>query len=178
MSDSRTTGLMLMGISIAAFLGTTSNSLPSATFFPALALFALGAFKFMKSNHEALEKAEDRAHRAVNPVIRENRHAQAHAERQAQRQGAALSHSGAFENNAENNANPVASQDAERVTRGDYIEIDDQDDDFVVGTDVSFPVSIQSGDALADQLRKLNQLLEQGVLTAEEYAVAKAKLLG
>lgn len=174
MSDSRTTGLMLMGISIAAFLGTTSNSLPSATFFPALALFALGAFKFMKSNHEALEKAEDRAHRAVNPVIRENRHAQAHAERQAQRQGAALNHSGAFENNA----NEVASQDAERVARGDYIEIDDQDDDFVVGTDVSFPVSIQSGDALADQLRKLTQLLEQGVLTAEEYAVAKAKLLG
>ena len=104
MSDSRITGLSLMAISIAAFLGTTSNSLPSATFFPALALFALGAFKFLKSNHEALEKAEDRAHRAVNPVIRENRHAQAHAERQAQRRGAALSHSGF----SENNANPVA----------------------------------------------------------------------
>jgi hypothetical protein len=46
-----------------------------------------------------------------------------------------------------------------------------------VATDVSFPGAVQSGDALADQLRKLNQLLGQGVLTEEEYAVAKTKLL-
>jgi hypothetical protein len=59
----------------------------------------------------------------------------------------------------------------------DDVEFDDQDIDLVVATDVSFPVEIQSGDALADPLRKLNQLLEPGVLTEEEYAVAKAKLL-
>ena len=59
----------------------------------------------------------------------------------------------------------------------DAIEIDDQDGDFEVATDVSFPVEVQTGDALADQLKKLNQLMAQGVLTEEEYAVAKAKLL-
>ncbi len=48
----------------------------------------------------------------------------------------------------------------------------------MVSTDVSFPIEVQSADALADPLRKLSQLLEQGVLTEEEYAVAKAKLLG
>ena len=50
--------------------------------------------------------------------------------------------------------------------------------DLVVTTDVSFPVEVQTGDALADQLKKLNTLMAQGVLTEEEYAVAKAKLLG
>ena len=167
------TGLMLMAISIAAFLGTTSNSLPSATFFPALTLFGLGTIKFLRSNHEALERAEERVDQAVNLRLREDRHAQAHAQRQAQRQGAALSHSGA----PDNNANAIASEDSDQVAQGDSIEFDDQDTDLVVATDVSFPVEIQSGDALADQLHKLNQLLEQGVLTEEEYAVAKAKLL-
>lgn len=105
MSDPRITGSILMAISIVAFVGTTPNSLPPATFFPALALFVFGAIKFMKSNHEALEKAEERAHRAVDPVISENRQAQTHTKRQAARQGSALSHSGAVERNA----NTIAS---------------------------------------------------------------------
>jgi hypothetical protein len=72
----------------------------------------------------------------------------------------------------------VASAEGDHIARGGTIEIADQDDDFVVATDVSFPVEVQSADALADQLRKLIQLLEQRVLTEEEYAVSKAKLLG
>lgn len=173
MSDPRISGLTLMAISVAAFVGTTSNALPSVTFFPALALFAAGAFRFMMSNHKALEEAEERARRAVNPVLRENRYARAHAERQATRQGSALSHSGA----PTGNANGVASDKRADMAPGEYIQINDPDSDFVVATDVSFPVEIQSGDALADQLCKLSQLLEQSVLTEEEYAVAKAKLL-
>ena len=94
MFDPRTTGLALMTVSTAAFVGTTSNMLPSMTFFPALVLFAVGALKFLRKNREALDVAEKRTHRALNPVIRENKHAQAHAERQAARQGVALSHSG------------------------------------------------------------------------------------
>jgi len=178
-SDSRITGLALMAVATAAFVGTTSDTLPPETFFPALALFGAGAFKFMKSNHVALEKAEKRAHRAVNPRIRENRHAQAHAQRQSMRQGAALTHGGHSDPD-DRNANLVAAGQSTRsaeVSPGDGIEIDNHDSVFIVDTDVSFPVEIQTGDALADQLLKLNQLLEQGVLTEEEYAVAKAKLL-
>ena len=96
------------------------------------------------------------------------------AQRRAERQGSELSHSGAVDNNA----NVVASVEGDHVARWGTIGIDDQDDDFVVATDVSFPVEVQSADALADPLRKLIQLLEQGVLTEEEYAVAKVKLLG
>ena len=145
------------------------------TFSPALALFALGVIRFLKSNHEALKRAEDKAQQDVNPAPpSQNRHAQAQAQRRAERQGSALSHSGAVDRNA----NVVASAEGDHRSRGGTIEIDDQDDDFVVATDVSFPVEVQSADTLADPLRKLIQLLEQGVLTEEEYAVAKAKLLG
>jgi hypothetical protein len=42
MSDPRILGLTLMAISSGAFLGTTSNSLPPVTFFPALALLRAG----------------------------------------------------------------------------------------------------------------------------------------
>ena len=173
MSDPRIAGLCLMAIALAAFVGTNSNLLPPATFFPALALFAAGAIKFMRSNHVALEKAEKRAYRAVQPVIRENRQAEAHANRQAARQGEALSHSGAFE---DGQTRPHNSPQSAYAT-AEPIELDLEEDDFVVATDVSFPVEVQTGDALADQLGKLNRLLEQGVLTEEEYAVAKAKLL-
>jgi hypothetical protein len=71
MSDPRIKGLTLMAISIAAFVGTTSDRLPPITFFPALVLFAAGAMSFLRRNHEALEKAEERTQRALNPVIRE-----------------------------------------------------------------------------------------------------------
>ena len=50
--------------------------------------------------------------------------------------------------------------------------------EFAVTTDVSFPLEVQEHDSLADQLQKLGKLHEQGVITAEELAVAKAKLLG
>jgi hypothetical protein len=171
MSDPRTSGLILMAVAISAFLGTTSQALPPVTFFPALILFAVGAIKFMRSNGEALAKADQRIAKKLNPTIRENRHAQGHAERIAANRGQALS------------AIDAADEDPERAARlasgalPDAIELDASESDFVVNTDVSFPVEVQTGDALADQLQKLNRLMAQGVLTEEEYAVAKTKLL-
>jgi hypothetical protein len=95
------------------------------------------------------------------------------AERQARRQVEALRHSGALDTSG--TRGPNARRAA--IAQGEPISIDEMEDNFVVATDVSFPVEVQLGDALADQLRKLNQLLEQGILTAEEYAVAKTKIL-
>ena len=169
MSDPRILGLTLMAISVAAFTGTTSGSLPSAVFFPALGLFVIGAFKFLRTNHEAMAKAERRAEQAVSPLMRENRHAQALAERQAQRQGAGL-----LSLNANDQRKPAT---ADYGRNSEAVEIELEETDLVVTTDVSFPLEIQTGDALADQLHKLKLLLEQSVLTEEEYAVAKAKLL-
>ncbi len=176
MSDSRMTGLALMAIAIGAFIGTTSDFLPPATFFAALPLFVVGAFKFMKSNHVALEKAQARARRAIQPRLSENRQTQIHAQRQADRQGGALTYLGHSDSD-DRYANPVASTGSNSTPPGGDFEIDNRDSVLLVDTDVSFPIEVQTGDALADQLLKLNRLLEQGVLTEEEYAVAKAKLL-
>jgi hypothetical protein len=86
MSDPRILGLTLMGISIMTFLGSTSGSLPPVSFFPALALFAIGAFVFLRANHEALSNAKQRSHRAVSPANHEKRSPRAAAEGQAVRQ--------------------------------------------------------------------------------------------
>ena len=175
MLDPRMTGLESMGISTAAFLGTSSGTLPAITFFPALLLFALGAIKFIRSNSAALADAEKRVERRINPRIRENRHAHAQAERLAARQGNALN--SVSETDPEIAAR-AASREMESRPGGSPIEIDAQPGDFVVTNDVSFPLEVQSGDALTDQLQKLNELMGQGVLTEEEYAIAKAKPLG
>lgn len=175
MSNPRMTGLMLMGVSIAAFLGTTSEQLPSETFFPALILFLIGAFKFLRSNGEAMAEAEKRTKRRMNPTIRENRHAHAHAERLAAKRGASLN---ALNDRDAEAAAGLASGREAAVAGAREIEIDQSESELELSTDVSFPVDVQRGDALADQLNKLNQLMSQGVLTEEEYAVAKAKLLG
>ena len=52
-----------------------------------------------------------------------------------------------------------------------------QSGDFKVSTDVSFPIAVQESDSLADQIAKLNRLREDGIISQEEMAVAKAKLL-
>jgi Short C-terminal domain len=188
----RAMGLLWMGIAVAAFLGTTSETLPAAVFFPALLLFGFGAFQFMKSNSEALAEADRRTQEMLRPVIREDHAAANAAERRAMRRGEAL--------NALNGqgdvarvrpgrtavraaaAGALAADAAPTSTERDAIELDleveAEDPTLVITTDVSFPLEVQRGDALADQLRKLNHLLTQGVLTEAEYAIAKAKLLG
>lgn len=174
MSDPRMTGLALMGLATATFLGTTTEALPSVACFPALAVFLLGAVKFVKANSAAMARAEKRVEQRLRPTIRENEHAHARAERLAARQGAALSSlTDADAEAAAALASGRMQSDSDRA-----IEIDESDAELAVTTDVSFPVEVQRGDALADQLSKLNALLAQGVLTEEEYAVAKAKLLG
>lgn len=178
MSDARSTGLVLMALATAAFVGSTAEMLPAVTFFPALFLFLLGAFKFVRSNGRAMAEAERRIERRLRPEIRENRRAAAHAERLAARRGSALTSINAEEAAAAEAAarlasgiGPGAADDARAI------ELDVPASELVVTPDVSFPVEIQSGDALAEQLEKLSRLLAQGVLTEEEYAVAKAKLL-
>ena len=171
MSDPRLLGLTLMAISIVAFLGTTSQQLPAAVFFPALALFLIGAFQFLRSNHEASSREDARIRRARNAGLRPNRNAETLAERQARspETGVPRPTADASTSGSADTAHPGAQPNA--------LAIDVEEGDLQVETDLSFPVEVQSADALADQLGKLSRLLEQGILTQEEYAVAKAKLL-
>lgn len=164
-----------MALAVGAFMGSTAEILPPATFFPALALFGIGAVHFLRSSRVALAEAERRTQEKLHPVIRENRSVQAGAERKAMRRGAALNELNAPAP-AATTAHPVPAALGRQVPPVSH-ELDAPAGEMVVTTDVSFPVEVQRGDALADQLRKLNQLLTQGILTETEYAIAKAKLL-
>ena len=176
MSGGKSTGFILMALAVAAFLGSTSEVLPPVTFFPALALFGIGAVQFLKSSREALTEAERRTQEKLHPVIRENRSVQAGAERRAMRRGATLNELNAPEA-AASAASAFPPVGRRRQAAPEALELDSEEGELVVNPDVSFPVEVQRGDALADQLRKLNQLLTQGILTEEEYAIAKAKIL-
>ena len=62
------------------------------------------------------------------------------------------------------------------------LEVEDTDavgsgTEFKVSSDVSFPLEIQERTSLAEQLDRLHRLQEEGIITAEEFAAAKAKLL-
>jgi hypothetical protein len=68
---------------------------------------------------------------------------------------------------------PAANYDR----RADALDIEFDDEELVVSADVSFPLEVQAGDTTLEQLGKLNQMLDQQMLTEEEFEIAKAKLL-
>ena len=177
MSDPRIMDLLIMLVASLAFVATTTETLPAATFFPALVLFAIGAFKFLKSNSTEMARAERRIERRVNPALRQNQFAQQYAERLATMNGNPLIDRGEARAEESERQARVASGRPTPSTQAEPIEIDELENEFVVTPDVSFPVEVQTGDALVDELRKLNRLMSQGVLTEEEYAIAKSKLL-
>jgi microsomal dipeptidase-like Zn-dependent dipeptidase len=178
----RAHGMVLFGLGIGVFAGTTNQLLPAVAFWPALVLSCAGAFVFMKANRAAMEEAEEHARKAVAPKIR-NETMERFADRQAKTDGQALASMG------EREVRGVAAQ-ASRATQVNedelvLYEVDDaaapktkaDEAEFVVTNDVSFPLEIQEQGALADQLEKLKKLQQDGIISADEFATAKAKLL-
>lgn len=179
----RAHGLVLFGLGLGVFAGTTNQVLPAVAFWPALLVSCFGAFVFMKANHDAMEEAETRARKAVEPTLR-NETMERFAAQQAGTDGNVLASIG------EREVRGVAARQAqpEQVQSDELVlyEVDDavpgakrQDKgaEFVVTTDVSFPLEIQEQGALADQLEKLKKLQDDGIISADEFATAKAKLL-
>jgi hypothetical protein len=201
MPQSRLTGLLLIVTGALTFLGTTNQLLPAVAFFPGLLVCALGCFVFLKANHEAMAEAERQRAERRNPVIKP-RSADALADRQAATSGLALA--GSEQRDGRMAAQAAAAQqvqddelvlyevdqaganepavvgtledDAQGAAAGSAGE-ETNDPDFVVTTDVSFPLEIQQQGSLADQIAKLRRLADDKIISEEEFAVAKAKLL-
>jgi len=140
---------------------------------------------FMKGNRVATEQEEQRIRRGLDPELH-NRTADAYAARQARADGRAIENLATLE--AGRRPAPESTTRAEPIAADEIVlqevaapgsAVDDNDDAaFVVTTDVSFPVEERTSGTLAEQLEKLDRLRDAGVLTAEEFAIAKAKLLG
>lgn len=186
-STSRTRGLLLMGAGALTFVGTTTQLLPAEAFFPAVGACLFGVLLFMKGNREATEQEEKRIKHVLDPNIR-NESMERYASRQARVDGLALESAASQEirHAPAAAAVPATSPNDEIVlyelTDAEAVDYDagngNEDDDFVISTDVSFPVELQESQSLAEQLQKLDRLREDGVINNEEFAIAKAKLLG
>ncbi len=172
----RSTGLALLAMGMASFAGTTNGLLPAEAFWPALAASALGCIVFMRANRAHLEAADRRVERALNPRIR-SKAAEEHAELQARTDGRRLAALAGERPAVLDLEEPIGAQ--QEILLSDVDSCDGSGSDgFVVSTDVSVPYELQQQASIADQIRKLDRLRADGVITGEEFAVAKAKLLG
>ena len=184
MKEPRVIGLALICLAVLILLGNTTEALPPAAFWAGLALYPIGGFLFFKGSREALQKAERRAKRIRDPRLRNET-----AERYAKKQARNIENHGTVdeqihrvrseESNATSIDSPAGTSAAAEISPinlgAESPKIND--DNLKVSTDVSFPIEIQEQDSLADQILKLQTLQENGIITAEEMAIAKAKLL-
>jgi hypothetical protein len=179
---SRARGLSLLAIGALVFLGTNTQLLPAVAFFPAVAVCLLGVVVFMKANREATVVADQRLRRALDPDI-SNQTAERYASRQAETDGrtlASISDPRVRRAPHARSTAPVAPAVPDELVLEEVDESGEKsggEADFVVTTDVSFPVELQESRSLAEQLQKLQRLCEDGVITVEEFSIAKAKLL-
>lgn len=192
MPQSRLSGLLLIALGVLTFLGTTNQLLPAVAFFPGLVVCGLGSFIFLRANHEAMNSADRRIQERLHPVIKPQ--SESLATRRAAAAGGSLPAPGERAPRM-----PAQAATAKQVQDDELVlyEVDQagdaageptvvgaledeaasQDDGFVVTTDVSFPLELQQQSSLADQLAKLRRLADDGIISEEEFAVAKAKLL-
>ncbi len=179
MKQPRTIGLALILLGTIVLLGNTTEALPPEAFFAGLVMYPIGGFLFFKGSREAINKAESRAARIRAPKLN-NATAEAYADRQRRN----IEEHGSVDSQVralnEQPAAQLASPQAARVQDA-CLDLDaelGEEEDLVVTTDVSFPIEVQEQDSLAEQLMKLQKLRDDGIISDEEMAIAKAKLLG
>jgi hypothetical protein len=193
MANPRFTGLLLLLTGVLVLMGNTLDVLPPQAFWAGLLTYPIGGYLFFMGSRAAIEKSETRHAQALNPRLA-NDAGEAHAARQAR----SAPNPNAVDASAA--AEPVEPERESRIVASlrrppeappeasepkastpeplAFHEIGPEDDEGMqVTTDVSFPVEIQEQRSIADQLEKLSKLQQQGIISAEEYAVAKAKLL-
>ena len=192
MTNPRLTGLSLLLIGVLVLMGNTLNVLPPEAFWAGLLMYPIGGYLFFTGSRAAIDRAETRTARSLNPRLG-NRPGQEHAKRQ--------------EHGANPNAPRAIMEDDDQADAESRIvpslrggldakteqmpaagsttaeplalhDLEEEGTDFAVESDVSFPVEVQERQSLADQLEKLAKLQQEGIISADEYAIAKAKLLG
>ncbi len=187
MNNPRFTGLLLLLTGVLTLMGNTMDVLPPQAFWAGLLTYPIGGYLFFMGSRHAIDRAETRHARAVNPRLG-NKPGEAHAALQARSapnpnaapQPEPPSEPASESRIVESLRRPAQAPASEPVDSDPlaFHELDPEESEAGFDTDVSFPLEIQERRSLADQLEKLSKLQEQGIISAEEYAVAKAKLLG
>jgi hypothetical protein len=197
MKEPRKVGLALIFLGVVVLLGNTTEALPPEAFFAGLLLYPIGGYLFFTGSREAIQQAEMRAARIRAPRLR-NETAEKHAGKQKANidaNGSVDSQMAAMAGPAETSSQPTqpAKDDVTNQLRAEPASMptsqnavaspamdtgEAADENLKVSSDVSFPVEVQQHDQLADQILKLQKLKEDGIISDDEMATAKAKLLG
>ncbi len=195
MSNPRFTGLLLLLIGVLTLVGNTMDILPPQAFWAGLLTYPIGGYLFFMGSRRALERAEIQTARALNPRLgnakgeafarqQEKRVVNPHAPHESASEKAAPGAPPSETGPSQATHSPAQAAATDQVVPGEVVlyEVDaedgGEDQDFRVTTDVSYPLEIQEQRSIADQLEKLSSLHRQGIISAEELAIAKAKLLG
>lgn len=169
MTLSRTSGLLLLVMGALTFLGTTNMMLPAVAFFPGVAVCVLGLIVFLKGQPPTQDG------RAAQGGSREPRPGGAHHDgREGELDSASLA---ALEGREARFGAGDTGRPRSDLVLDEAGPAGEADSDFVVSSDVSVPLELQEQSALADQIAKLRRLADDGIISEEELAVAKAKLL-
>jgi hypothetical protein len=167
--------LLLLLTGVLVLMGNTMDVLPPEAFWAGLMTYPIGGYLFFMGSRRALEQAEARTARRLNPRLG-NPGGEA-AKRQAGGANPNAPRKVAMSEVIDSFGNVPEEQLSQQAGPGeDTTETDTRE--FKVDTDVSFPVELQEEGKLADPLQKLSKLHEQGIISAEELSIAKAKLLG
>ena len=179
MSNPRSKGLALILLGALILGGNTLDMLPREAFWAGLFTYPFGAYLFLKGSRTARERAEQRIARKLTPRLA-NAPGQEHARRQARH--VVRPHA---PRPLHAPPDPIATRPSAAQGEGDELLLSELErveptdgGHFQVTSDVSYPTALQDPGRLADQLEKLGKLQQQGIITKEELAIAKAKLLG
>ena len=197
MKNPRFTGLLLLLTGVLVLMGNTLDVLPPAAFWAGLVTYPIGGYLFFTGSRQAIEKFETRATRSQSPKPAAD---EGHAPRPAQRAASTRPPEKisdvirSFDPNAESRTPdstspraqgagaPPAGRDQlalyEIEADGDASGAASGNGRFKVTPAAPRPTETQEAGSVADQIEKLAKLHRQGIISAEELAVAKAKLLG
>lgn len=195
MKNPRFTGLLLLLTGVLVLMGNTLDVLPPAAFWAGLLTYPIGGYLFFMGSREALERVEKRATRAMSSRVSSDP-GQAFAKLQERSQPPHSARPKAGESDpqpvepesriveslrakpAAKEAGPAEQDSPVAAEPLALHDLQEEDTGSETAPDASFPVEVQEPQSLADQIQKLDKLQRQGVISAEEYAVAKAKLRG
>ncbi len=162
MSNQRSTGLALLLIGVLVLMGNTMDLLPAEAFWAGLLTYPIGAYLFFMGTRDALERAERRTVRRLNPKLG-NSPGQDHAQRQAHHVVNPNAPRSVPDDlpGAEPTPSPQVATQSEPVPNQIEVNAEDEEDEFRVEADVSYPGEMQNPNSIADRLENLVKLHEQ-----------------
>jgi len=182
MNNPRFTGLLLLLTGVLVLMGNTLDALPPQAFWAGLLTYPIGGYLFFMGSRQSMGRFSPGASPAPRSERVEAPPRRAPVAPAVQPPVEPVEEPSAGSRIVESLRRPApapAPDSAPRPARPEPLAFPDLDEngDFDQ-PEAGRRVEVQQRPNVADELDKLAKLQRQGIISAEEYAVAKAKLLG